>query len=63
MKKIGLFLAVLAGVVTLTSSANASNCKSIADSMQRLRSCALAQERDREPLRRGTHGDPDETWR
>ena len=36
MKKIGLFLAVLAGVVTLTSSANASNCKSIADSMQRL---------------------------
>ena len=36
MKKIGIFLAVLAGVVTLASSANASNCKSIADSMQRL---------------------------
>ena len=36
MKKIGIFLAVLAGVVTLASSANASNCKSIANSMKRL---------------------------
>jgi hypothetical protein len=36
MKKIGIFLAALAGVVTLASSANASNCKSIADSMKRL---------------------------
>jgi hypothetical protein len=36
MKKTGIFLAVLAGVVILTSSANASNCKSIADAMKRL---------------------------
>lgn len=36
MKKIGIFLAVLAGVGTLTSSANASNCRSIADPAQRL---------------------------
>jgi hypothetical protein len=36
MKKIGLFLAVLAGVATLASSANASKCKSIADATQRL---------------------------
>jgi len=36
MKKIGIFLAALAGAVTLASSANASNCKSIADSMKRL---------------------------
>jgi hypothetical protein len=36
MKKIGIFLAALAGAVTLASSANAANCKSIADSMKRL---------------------------
>jgi hypothetical protein len=36
MKKIGIFLAALAGVVTLASSANASSCKSIADSVKRL---------------------------
>jgi hypothetical protein len=36
MKKIGLFLAVLASAATLASSANASKCKSIADAAQRL---------------------------
>jgi hypothetical protein len=36
MKKIGIFLAVLAGVVALASSANASECQSIADPMKRL---------------------------
>jgi hypothetical protein len=36
MEKTGVFLAVLMGLVTLTSSANASNCRSIADPMKRL---------------------------
>jgi hypothetical protein len=36
VKKIGLFLAVLASAATLASSADASKCKSIADSVQRL---------------------------
>ena len=36
MKKIGVVLAGLAGVVALTSSANAADCLSIADPMKRL---------------------------
>jgi hypothetical protein len=57
MKKIGIFLAALVGVVTLTSSANASNCKSIADPMQRL-ACYDKADSAAAPARKPAAGNP-----